>query len=369
MVRSGTTLLEKMLGSHPQIDILSQPLPLLYRHLKEKFYQSIDYPETYYVLNNLFNEKRYTEEDFTSFLKDYCLTEEELKKIVHKMQGWSGQKTSLYNWENNMMEELESGTLFNWYKQMLDEYCLSTGEVQRGSKEVLVEEFVPHFINHDMNVLVIVRDPRDVITSLNFGKGTEYAGEYRPTLFHLRNWRKSVAIINTFAHEENFHTVRYEDLIQMKPDVLNGLIRFLEIQDYNFSSLNNKILNRDGKEWQGNSSTTSFNGIDSSNMEKYKNFLSAKTIRYIEFMCQNEMKTMGYELENNCGFTDYDPSQYKENCKIENVGMDPNMSIARKELDMEFQRQRLLNEEHIKKAEIFAFFYSMKNYKVLKKYN
>ncbi len=63
MSRSGTTLLEKLLDSHQELKVLSQPLPLFYRYLKQQFFLKIDYPETHYVLNDLFIEERYSIED------------------------------------------------------------------------------------------------------------------------------------------------------------------------------------------------------------------------------------------------------------------------------------------------------------------
>lgn len=364
MARSGTTLLEKILVSHPDIDVLSQPLPLLYRHLKKKFYKIIDHPESYYVLGNLFDERRYSKEDFISFLSNYQLSPEELEKLHRQMRGWSGQKTSI---EDSLghLHELKKCTLSNYYKHLVDNYSLSRGEVQRGSKEIIIEEYIPYFIQNSVKALIIIRDPRDVVTSLYKGKGKKYAGEYRPVLFHLRNWRKSIAIANTFSAESGVLTIKYEDLIKLESSVLNEIVDFLSVDRYDFSGLRTKVLDRKGNEWNGNSSTHSFQGIDSNNTGKYDDYLSSQIIRYIEFICKHEMELMGYELKFQ-KFSNYDPATFKEEHNIENVHLNPKMSSSPKELLKEFRRKELLKAKKPSEREVYNYFYSLNNYKALK---
>ena len=57
-----------------------------------------------------------------------------------------------------------------------------------GSKEIFCEEYIPYFLSNGVKVILLIRDPRDIITSLNFGKGADFTGEIRPTLFNIRNW-------------------------------------------------------------------------------------------------------------------------------------------------------------------------------------
>jgi len=42
-------------------------------------------------------------------------------------------------------------------------------------------------------VVIIIRDPRDTVTSQHYGKADLQIGAPRPILFQIRQWRKSVA--------------------------------------------------------------------------------------------------------------------------------------------------------------------------------
>src|SRR5690349_11578648 len=187
--RSGTTLLEKLLNNHPDIAIASQPFPYLYRHLKKKFFDSIQYPQTYYVLNNLFKEDRYTARDLNNFLDHYSVSQNELREIFIQMKNFTGQWTIM---NDAGVSNYDDQNLQGAFSHLLKHATASDKKV-RGAKEINCEEFVSYFINNGIKCIVILRDPRDVITSLNIGRGEQFGGQHRPTLFHIRNWRKSVA--------------------------------------------------------------------------------------------------------------------------------------------------------------------------------
>ncbi|RYD70533.1 MAG: sulfotransferase, partial [Sphingobacteriales bacterium] len=90
MYRSGTTLLAKLLGGHPQAAVASQPAPLLYAEIKKQFLQSVNSsPE--YPLGHLFNEAPFTNSDFTDFLSEQKLSKEFISQALAKMQHYSGQ--------------------------------------------------------------------------------------------------------------------------------------------------------------------------------------------------------------------------------------------------------------------------------------
>ena len=81
MIRSGTTLLEKVVNSHENINVLSQPFPLLFRDIKLKFFKKINYPCNNLPLNNLFFEEYYTQTQLNDFLLKYQIEKNDLKKI------------------------------------------------------------------------------------------------------------------------------------------------------------------------------------------------------------------------------------------------------------------------------------------------
>ena len=95
MSRSGATLLNCCLSRFPFAQSFSQPLPFFYRAAKAAFFKEINYPETYYVLNNYFDESRYCLKDLTDFLDRWQIEPEHVRDLIKKMKRWSGQQINI----------------------------------------------------------------------------------------------------------------------------------------------------------------------------------------------------------------------------------------------------------------------------------
>jgi len=358
--RSGTTLLDKILDIHQDINVLSQPFPKLYRHLKHKFYETIGIFNKYYVLDDLFFPEYYPK-DFLKFLRNHTVEKPELERIFQSMEGWSGQQTDFTNYKDFVVD-YEPSKLNEIYKHFLRNSNIKNDNVLAGSKEILIEEFLPYFIEQNIKVILVIRDPRDVLTSLNVGSGTKYGGAHRPTLFHLRNWRKSIAIANTFKDNKNCLIIKYEDLLSNHELILKEVTDFLRASPFPQGSFNNGIKTKNGEVWKGNSSTDTHTGINSNNQGKYKKYLSANTIGYIEYLCRPEMLLYGYKPE----ISEYNPYSFKEPYKIDdNVGLNPKMSSANNEIYKELKRIKQLTKRNPTKENIQKIFYSQKNYEEL----
>ena len=83
-----------------------------------------------------------------------------------------------------------------------------------GVKEPICEEYLPYFCLNKVKNILILRDPRDVLASANYPKGEKHFGLKKPSLFILRTWRKSVEFMRLLADNENFHFLKYEDLVK-----------------------------------------------------------------------------------------------------------------------------------------------------------
>jgi hypothetical protein len=64
------------------------------------------------------------------------------------------------------------------------------GDPRRGVRAVLLDKGI--------HVVIILRDPRDMIASLNFSERDNATGSDRPVLYSMRIWRKSVATAIAF---------------------------------------------------------------------------------------------------------------------------------------------------------------------------
>lgn len=364
MSRSGTTLMEKMLSTHREIHVLSQPMPLLYRYVKERFYERIGYPNTYYVLNDLFDESYYRISEFSSYLEQNRFTGDEIRSVLESMKGYQGQLEPTHKILKSLVG-FETGELASVYKRILDHFR-TDGQLSLGSKEILVEEFIPYFIRHQVKVVHVVRDPRDVISSIISGKGPAYTGKRRPILFHLRNWRKSVSIMNSFEDEINVLTIRYEDLISNAESESNLIASFLGVNEFEKNHFKNGLY-QNGKEWRGNSSNGSISGIDKNNKGKYKSHLDPDVIKYIEYLCYPEMKRVGYDLLFEPELSSYDPLEFSEPYPIEVDDLDEQMSSSGREIEREQIRLGSLSGKiHLSDSEIDDLFISEMNFQKLR---
>ena len=69
--RSGTTLVEKTLHRHSRVSVLSQPLPLLYVDVMNAFLAGIHRSGNPYPLGPRFLDRRYEDEQFVEFTREY----------------------------------------------------------------------------------------------------------------------------------------------------------------------------------------------------------------------------------------------------------------------------------------------------------
>lgn len=263
MLRSGTTLLDKILHNHPECYTFSQKKTSLFIKAKEDFNLSGGIHD-YHILGNYFDERRITPETFTTFLESYIPPDTAY--------------SSFAEWTLNCPE-------------------MPTAKIKCGIKEVLCEEFIPFFLQQGIKCLLILRDPRSVIASMRGGVGQRYTGSPRPLLFELRNWRKSVAFAIRYSSNNNLMTIKYEDLIHDQANILNRISEFLGISIFPEDFSGSTLKDQEGNTWTGNSSFEPKEKI-SGDYTSFREKLSSDNIRFIENVCFPEMKYIGYTFSN-----------------------------------------------------------------------
>lgn len=369
MSRSGTTLLQKMLDAHPKISVLPQPFPLVYRKVKQDFYSEMGIASSPYVLQDLFDETRYSRQEFSGFLGSYSISEEDLTHVFDRMRDWSGQQV-----KPDSLEFLRGATNETGFEKivaaLLNGLNKELGAEIIGSKEILTEEFVDHLLKKGFKVIHIYRDPRDVITSINFGKGTHYVGDRRPTLFHLRNWRKSIAIRNTFINHANFWSVSYESLAGDHETSLAGICQFLDVDGFSDPrEFGSKIPDSEGGgQWEGNSSQGSKSGVSTSSIGNYVGLLSKEMIRYIEHVCFPELHLLHYQTSIDHFEPEFDFASFREPFAIdpESSGLDSSFSSSAEQQALERKRLQLLKQESVSDSDAERYFYSLANWQSLR---
>ena len=260
-LRSGTTLVEKLVHALPGACIGPQPFPFLYHDTKRAFLRARGFEDERYPLGNLFGENRYRPGDFEAFLARHRLTREAVAESFARMQHYSGWKLPAIAAHAG---SIDGGFFAQVYRALCDglpEILEREESSLVGAKEVFCEEFVPYFLQQGMSVVLVVRDIRDVVTSLKFGMGTKYGNLALPLLHVVRQWRKSVAFALELFGVPGFRMVRYEDLVTSAQVQLEELARHLGCAPPPAGAVD-ELRDQDGQSWQGNSSFAPVQGVE-----------------------------------------------------------------------------------------------------------
>jgi hypothetical protein len=353
MFRSGTTLLEKLINTHhPSSSILYQPCMPLFTGVKNAFFTSIGYESKRYPLGSLFCEFRYKLQDFEAFLEQY------------RPLKWPNFPKKL----KNEKERYEGGFAKILPQIWRDLEAISSVNLL-GAKEVLCEEFTPYLANNGFKIVFIIRDPRDVITSMNYGKGSQHVGAIRPTLYNLRNWRKSVAFALYLSDLGQAIYVRYEDLVKKPENCLSWILSWIDtdIKEFKLDS-KSQLIDYYGQNWAGNSSFDAFTMISDKSMGRYNELLPQILIEYIEAVCWPEMHILGYPTNNIKNFDEAVKAinSFTEPLEVDHVALPADYSSNPNNISQENRRAKLLiSNDYVRDSERKYFFIFSDVFKLL----
>lgn len=285
--RSGTSLLATLLNLRDDVSLLSQPFPFLFTDVKRLFLRTLGHDDRY-PLGHLFLERRYSAGSFARFLGDWRITHPDLRSTFARMKTYSGQYTRV---SEDQLEAALPGIAtdadFAQVVASLDRLLAAKTQASLfGSKETTCEEYVPALLDRGFRCVIIIRDPRDVLASLNHGRGAEYAGEPKPTLFNIRSWRKSAAFVLAMEGHPRFRWCRYEDLVQNPAEVLSGL----GLGEFDLSGP------RAAQIRESNSSHGEMAGISTASVGAYRHVLPAAVAESVEAACLPELCCLGYPV-------------------------------------------------------------------------
>ena len=286
--RSGTTLLQQLIAQHPSCDIFAQPFPQVFAQIKKLHLSSLGLESGKVIFPNFYQQNLFPEQ-LTMFLSEKAISKEFLLDSLK--QYYSGQQTE------GVIEATNSATLGGGWA---DAYCeilkqlsiTSDSSPVVGSKHVMIEEYFNHFLSAGIKCINIVRDPRDMLASAKLGNANKYVGEALPTLFELRNWRKSAEFAIDLECNKDFLWIKYEDLILQTNATLERIFDFLALEHYDYDILSEFS---GGSYWAGNSSFGKRDGISSASIGQSRNLFPKRFIEYVEVICHHEMTILGYE--------------------------------------------------------------------------
>lgn len=302
MFRSGTTLMARMLNSHPDIAFASDPFAPLFKCFRNRISEQ-QFPKTefdkdaplddYYFNPDKLKAKRAVQAATLKIDTGNLNLVEFQKEIGRHALPYSPAIVPLLDkLQGNTFEELlESGC-----KIIADAYGNEKSRMI-GMKHVWTDEFVPHVLKSfpDAKAIHIVRDPRAICASKNC------SSQKYPWLFLIRQWRKSATF--TWMHNRvefelsnRIMQIRYEDLVSNPEKLIREMCEFIEIDFHPNLTDPTSFVNGDGKPWKQNS--LHFEGKQKFNTEsisKWRSSLTAREKQFIEALCCNEMKLFDYQ--------------------------------------------------------------------------
>ncbi|GAG91385.1 unnamed protein product, partial [marine sediment metagenome] len=257
MFRSGTTLVARMLGAHPQIAFASDPFTPVFKAFRNTAARThgiaidLDAPLDDYYFHPEKQRLRQAVESADPYLPPQGWPPEELRQRI----AGGASRFSARICERLDLLDLSSfaAAIESGFSCVGTVYGDSTTRAV-GFKEVWTGEFAPLILREfpQANVIYLVRDPRAVCASKNI-----HAEKY-PWLFLARQWRKLATIGWYLKHRPEWsHRVlilRYEDLIQEPEKVVRGISDFLGLP-FSKTLLDPRLFtDGSGKAWIQNSS-------------------------------------------------------------------------------------------------------------------
>lgn len=307
MFRTGTSLVSTALNVHPRVTIAWQPYMLFFKEVRNKFFAEIlketidpDFPmgiltyqgdSTREMLKEVLNLVTFNETQVTDLLSA-------IKKGLKEKDRFN--RDMKYFQLIPHLDGFEPGTAGHILEQLVHCISLSSKESDLvGIKEVFCEEFAAPFLNHmgpDSRVIHILRDPRAIAASRNYGKYRKAVGTRYPLMFIIKSWKRSVDFAKTNSGHTHYKMVKYEDMVRSPMEPFANMHRFLELEfDPKTLDVSN-YRNARGEKWTQNSSFEGEDRISPRSIDRWRQVLPAKEIKLIETFCREEMEYLGYDL-------------------------------------------------------------------------
>ena len=301
--RSGTTLVDKLLNTHPDLVVASQAYPALFTYAKQRFLDARGLTRRY-PLDHLFRERDYTPEEFAAFLDHTVFDTEDLDTIFDQLRAlvdpaWTPE---ILDYRSHI-HPAEFLKLLEQFNQCILDIFSGSKPRYVGDKEIMVEEYLPYLVDRGAFAVITIRDPRDVVASAHFSQQS-FIGAQRPVLYTIRAWRRGVAFALALQDHPRCASLRYEDLVSAPVPALSRLAERLEIPPFCEEWYADGLRDQHGHPWESNSSFARAGGIDTGGAGRYRSQLPETVLRYVETLCYPEMCALGYQpdLVSECSF-------------------------------------------------------------------
>lgn len=307
-LRSGKTLLARALSVHSKIQIVKEPFFFYFKICRNIFYKTY-FPENYdpqAPMETDFLKSRNMKKSFSDNLAELMFDQTDIDELItytKKQQaaepGERGPKVI------NFLKELKPAKAKDVFRQLMLILSSAYGEDTTqiiGFSEAWCEEFITPMLESfemDINCILTLRDPRAVFASRNRSKKmiSEYGGTY-PILFLAQNWRKSIAYYYANQKKDNFLGVKYESIVSDPEKSFRMICAFIGVE-FDSKVMDTNLYKRgDQKPWEQNTNYKQSKGLSKESIDKWKDVMSSKDIRCIEYLCSCEMNLLAYQKMN-----------------------------------------------------------------------
>jgi hypothetical protein len=283
--KSGTTLFRDLLDGHPQLAVYPIDLALLYAYFPEYIRSHPDPADRRARL------KRVLFDDLNTRLRDAGAIDK-LDTGALEARFFDGLKDDDLGRPGALIACLMAA-----FRAVRGTDSVRWNVIKETSIEIYAAEILEWF--PDARLIQIVRDPRDNFAALAAGveKHYERLGEDRNHTLASLLHRATLGLRMGRHHQRmlgpnRYHLLRFEDLVRDPDGELHRVAEFLEI-DYDPVMMSPTLL---GVSTRGNIfEGVAMQGIDSRNVGRWRDRISAEEAQVIEFIMAEEMAAFDYE--------------------------------------------------------------------------
>jgi len=309
LYRSGTTFLQKILDAHHKITIINQGV--------FDFFKLLD--NEYHYINSLNKslavgvDLKFQEQKYKRIFEDIYLSEEKIETLlleIEKHIDSDGLKNNFKTLPTKSLiialkAHLTPGKAKHVFEQIMlaiKDYREDGSTTILGFKELNLEQFSEalfYSFGDKIRIVQIVRDPRAILSSRNYGSYLREGGakNKHPLLFILKMWKIQLLYRDYLIEGyNNFYSLFYENLVSDTEREVELLCNFIGVEyDKNMIDANN-FKNEEGGKWKPNTSFKTEDRISRRFLDQWKDKVPNDALGAFEFLCHRELENNNYTV-------------------------------------------------------------------------
>ena len=297
--RSGTTLVQKTIDAHSRCAVVMQPALPLFRHLRRWLHRAgapvsapdgplgVEFTAGSAAVLDAFRSLNISAEDVARVLED-------IAAMLGSLHGAGDPDAVPPRFVEELRARLRPGPVRQSIAGLFDAlrvYRRAEDVAWVGLKDVYIEEMLNVLLADDpaLRVVLVIRDPRAVLASRNYGKyPTGIAGpNLHPLLLIARMWNTAARWHRALAerYPRQVLALRFENVVADTHAFRSKVFGWMGLAD----EPNSALIQENGSPWGGNSSHPG-----GETRAGWQNVLPPAAVGALEFLCADEMAALGY---------------------------------------------------------------------------